>query len=140
MKKAPPPSRLGGKLGGICQRALIQYFRINTEGTRHVLEAAKAAGVRRFVFFSTIKAMSSDEGWRREDGGWRIEYGRRLKPAATACSRKLEPAASACVLCPDCNHVVFNLVLRGQLGHSDQSRASAAKRAKTGACACRHRR
>ena len=38
-----------------------EYFRINTDGTRHVLEAARAAGVRRFVFFSTIKAMSRDE-------------------------------------------------------------------------------
>ncbi len=37
------------------------YFEINTEGTRHVLEAAKAAGVRRLVFFSTIKAMSRDD-------------------------------------------------------------------------------
>ena len=37
------------------------YFRINTEGTRHVLEAARQAGVRRFVFFSTVKAMSRDD-------------------------------------------------------------------------------
>jgi len=37
-----------------------EYFRINTEGTRNVLEAAKKAGVRRFVFFSTIKAQSAE--------------------------------------------------------------------------------
>lgn len=36
------------------------YFRINTEGTRNVLVAAKQAGVRRFVFFSTIKAQSAE--------------------------------------------------------------------------------
>lgn len=34
-----------------------EYFRINTEGTRRILEAAAGAGVRRFVFFSSVKAM-----------------------------------------------------------------------------------
>jgi len=34
-----------------------EYFDINVEGTRKLLEAAKAAGVRRFVFFSSVKAM-----------------------------------------------------------------------------------
>jgi len=37
------------------------YFRVNTEGTRYALEAAKAHGVRRFVLFSSIKAMSRDD-------------------------------------------------------------------------------
>ena len=37
-----------------------EYFRINTEGTRHVLEGARKCGVRRVVFFSTVKAMSRD--------------------------------------------------------------------------------
>ncbi len=35
-----------------------EYFRINTEGTRRVLEAAQASGVRRFVFFSSVKAIN----------------------------------------------------------------------------------
>ncbi len=35
-----------------------EYFQINTEGTRRVLEAAKSSGVRRFVFFSSVKAMN----------------------------------------------------------------------------------
>ncbi len=34
-----------------------EYSRINTEGTRRVLEATQASGVRRFVFFSSVKAM-----------------------------------------------------------------------------------
>jgi len=34
-----------------------EYFRINTEGTGILLEAAKVAGVRRFVFISSVKAM-----------------------------------------------------------------------------------
>lgn len=34
-----------------------EYFAINTEGTRRLLELAKACGARRFVFASTVKAM-----------------------------------------------------------------------------------
>lgn len=34
-----------------------EYFRINTEGTSTLLKAAKDAGVRRFVFISSVKAM-----------------------------------------------------------------------------------
>ena len=34
-----------------------EYFRINTEGTGTLLEAANGAGVRRFVFISSVKAM-----------------------------------------------------------------------------------
>jgi len=33
------------------------YFRINVEGTSILLEAARVAGVRRFVFISSVKAM-----------------------------------------------------------------------------------
>ena len=42
-----------------------EYFRVNTEGTRRVLEVAKLSGVRRFVFFSTIKAMSRSDPSQR---------------------------------------------------------------------------
>lgn len=35
------------------------YFRINTVGTENLLKAARRARVRRFVFFSSIKAMSA---------------------------------------------------------------------------------
>ncbi len=34
-----------------------EYFRINTEGTGTLLEAARGAGVRRFVFISSVKVM-----------------------------------------------------------------------------------
>lgn len=43
-----------------------EYFQINTEGTRRVLEAAQSSGVRRFVFFSSIKAMH-EGGFERLD-------------------------------------------------------------------------
>jgi UDP-glucose 4-epimerase len=41
------------------------YFLVNTKGTAHVLEEARRAGVRKFVLFSTVKAMHSG-GTRRE--------------------------------------------------------------------------
>jgi UDP-glucose 4-epimerase len=71
-----------------------EYFRVNTSGTRRVLEGAGRCGVKRVVFFSTIKAMSNDvvtgrgqgaddRGQRSEDGGqgggggrWKMEDGR----------------------------------------------------------------
>lgn len=43
-----------------------EYFTLNTEGTRRLLEAAQLAGVRRFVFISSVKAMS-DDGSRCQD-------------------------------------------------------------------------
>ncbi len=45
------------------------HWRINYEGTCHLLEAAGRAGVRRFVFLSSVKAMAEpgddcvDEDW-----------------------------------------------------------------------------
>jgi nucleoside-diphosphate-sugar epimerase len=50
---------LAGKVHALAEVAAdrAEYFRINTEGTRHVLAAAGAAGVRRFVLLSTVKAM-----------------------------------------------------------------------------------
>lgn len=38
-----------------------QYRQINTEGTRKLLEAAKLAGVNRFVFFSSVKAVGDSD-------------------------------------------------------------------------------
>lgn len=34
-----------------------EYFKINTEGTRKLLEAAKQAGVQKFIYFSSVKAV-----------------------------------------------------------------------------------
>jgi UDP-glucose 4-epimerase len=38
-----------------------EYSLVNTVGTRNMLAAAKTAGVKRFVLFSTVKAMSNDK-------------------------------------------------------------------------------
>ncbi|HLP07195.1 MAG TPA: NAD-dependent epimerase/dehydratase family protein [Opitutaceae bacterium] len=63
---------LAGKAHALAEVAQdeAEYFRINTEGTRRMLEAAQRAGVRAFVLFSTVKAAgdtmneaaSSEEG------------------------------------------------------------------------------
>lgn len=36
-----------------------EYFQVNTEGTRKLLESAKLEGVQRFIFFSSVKAVGS---------------------------------------------------------------------------------
>ncbi|MBI2339914.1 MAG: NAD-dependent epimerase/dehydratase family protein [Deltaproteobacteria bacterium] len=36
------------------------YFAVNVEGTRNLLEGAMAAGVERFIFFSSVKAMGEE--------------------------------------------------------------------------------
>jgi len=53
---------LAGKVHALSEIAQdeAEYFQINTEGTRQMLEAARAARVSRFVFFSTVKAMSRE--------------------------------------------------------------------------------
>ncbi|CAG1022915.1 UDP-glucose 4-epimerase [Methylococcales bacterium] len=40
----------------------IEYSQVNTEGTRKLLEAARQAGVKRFIFFSSVKAVGGREG------------------------------------------------------------------------------
>ena len=48
---------LAGKAHALSEIAAddAQYQRINTEGTRKLLEAAKLAGVKRFVFFKKCR-------------------------------------------------------------------------------------
>jgi nucleoside-diphosphate-sugar epimerase len=51
---------LAGKVHALTEVAQdeLEYSKVNTTGTQNILEAAKEAGVRRFVFFSSVKAMS----------------------------------------------------------------------------------
>lgn len=61
------------------------YARVNTEGTRRLLDAAKAQGVRAFVFFSSVKAMGEVGGRGAVDEGWEgapdTAYGRSKREA-----------------------------------------------------------
>lgn len=65
-----------------------EYFNVNTEGTRRILEASQRVGVRAFVFFSTVKAAGNrrnaddagpvDETWEAEPD---TPYGRSKSKA-----------------------------------------------------------
>lgn len=63
------------------------HWRINFEGTRNLLQAAGEAGVRRFVFLSSVKAMAEpgdacvDEDWPGEPA---TPYGRAKRAAEAA--------------------------------------------------------
>jgi nucleoside-diphosphate-sugar epimerase len=54
---------LAGKAHSLAENRqdLAEYRHINTEGTRKLLEAAKLAGVKCFVFFSSVKAAGDCE-------------------------------------------------------------------------------
>ncbi len=83
---------LAGKAHALADAAQDEadYFRINTDGTRHMLEAAQRAGVHAFILFSTVKAMGDgpratavgpvDERWEAEPN---TPYGRSKRAAET---------------------------------------------------------
>ncbi len=50
---------LAGKAHALAEvkQDLDEYWRVNFEGTRKLLEAAKNAGVERFIFFSSVKSV-----------------------------------------------------------------------------------
>lgn len=60
------------------------HWRVNYEGTRNLLEAAGRAGVRQFVFLSSVKAMA-DPGFECVDEEWQGEpksqYGKAKRAA-----------------------------------------------------------
>lgn len=81
---------LAGKAHALAEVAQdeAEYFRVNTEGTRRMLEAARRAKVRAFVLFSTVKAVGdrpataavgpADESWDAEPD---TPYGRSKREA-----------------------------------------------------------
>ncbi|MDR0777386.1 MAG: NAD-dependent epimerase/dehydratase family protein [Azonexus sp.] len=64
-----------------------QHWQINFEGTRNLVEAAGRAGVRRFVFLSSVKAMAEPGEVRADEdflGEPDSDYGRAKRAAETA--------------------------------------------------------
>jgi len=61
-----------------------RHWAVNAEGTFHLLAAAQAAGIRRFVFLSTVKAVG-DPGPRCVDEDWKASpdtpYGQAKRAA-----------------------------------------------------------
>lgn len=55
---------LAGRAHAVAERKsdIAAYTRVNVDGTRRVVEWARAAGVRRFVFASSVKAMGEGDG------------------------------------------------------------------------------
>jgi nucleoside-diphosphate-sugar epimerase len=70
---------LAGRAHAVTERAADAslYQRVNVEGTRRVAAAARAAGVRRFVFASSVKAMGEGDG----DDAPLSPYGRSKRDA-----------------------------------------------------------
>jgi len=64
------------------------YWQVNLQGTRALVEAAVAQGVKHFVFFSSVKAMADPPGDRCVDESWAKEpadaYGRSKRAAEAA--------------------------------------------------------
>jgi UDP-glucose 4-epimerase len=54
---------LAGKAHAIAEthQDEAEYFQINTEGTRKLLEAAKQAGVQKFIYFSSVKSVGDSD-------------------------------------------------------------------------------
>lgn len=54
---------LAGKAHALAEsrQGANDYFQINTEGTRKLLEAAKQAGVKKFIYFSSVKAVGDSD-------------------------------------------------------------------------------
>lgn len=80
---------LAGKAHALAEAAQdeAEYYRVNTEGTRRILEAARRGDVRSFVLFSTVKAAGdrpgadsgpTDESW---DAAPDTPYGRSKREA-----------------------------------------------------------
>ena len=78
------------------------YWKVNLEGTRVLLDSARATGVRRFVFFSSVKAMADpppddcvDEDW----SGWPEDaYGRAKREAEALVREAAEKAGMHAVI------------------------------------------
>ncbi|NCC40397.1 MAG: NAD-dependent epimerase/dehydratase family protein [Gammaproteobacteria bacterium] len=91
------------------------YQRVNVDGARLLLDAAESAGVRRFVFFSSVKA-AADPGEHCVDEGWDAPptdaYGRSKLSAERLVLRRAERGMHVSVLRPT---LVYGQGVKGNL-------------------------
>jgi nucleoside-diphosphate-sugar epimerase len=99
-----------GRAHAVAERAsdLELYRRVNVEGTRRVLEAALASGVRRVVFASSVKAMG-EEG---DTGGALSPYGLSKRDAEQLVRESGVPETVVLRLA-----LVYGPGVEGNLGH-----------------------
>lgn len=87
--------------GALQQADVDLHWRINCEGTRRLVEAAGGAGVRRFVFLSSVKAMGEPgaecvaEDWQ---GAFLTPYGEAKRAAEAAVLESARSSAMEVVI------------------------------------------
>jgi dihydroflavonol-4-reductase len=106
---------------------LDDFDRINVEGTRNVLDAAVASGVRRFLHMSSIAALGAEPGSRANEnavplGSWKPGYGRskwRSEELVRAAASDMHVVSvnPAIIFGPDDRHFVrlIEAFVRGRL-------------------------
>lgn len=96
--------------------AAERHWRVNAEGTRHLVAAARARGVARMVLVSSVKAMAdpgtgcADEDWPGEPA---TAYGRAKRAAEQALLEACGPDLHGVVLRPA---LIYGAGVAGNLG------------------------
>lgn len=97
---------LAGKVHALSERMddEEEYRRVNVDGTRLLLEAARRAGCRRFVFLSSVQAMGETASARLDEGSEphpATAYGRsKLAAEALVLDPALSPPHACCLRPP----------------------------------------
>ena len=106
-------------------------YRVNVEGTKNVLAAAQSAGVRRFVFTSSVAALGVpapgkllDESSRFNLTARQFPYGHSKHLAETEVRRAVEAGLAAVIVNPtgiigprDVNQISGSIILEAAKGH-----------------------
>lgn len=95
------------------QSDAARLFETNVEGTRHVLAACRACGIRRLVHFSSVEALSQDqsgpaahgapkapEDWQLVDGSSRDPYAGSKADGERAVRQAIDGGLDAVILYP----------------------------------------
>jgi nucleoside-diphosphate-sugar epimerase len=92
-----------------------QYWRVNVDGTQSLVDAAADAGINRFVYFSSVKAVA-DPDRERVDETWDLvpedAYGRSKREAESRVLEASKGGLDVCVLRPT---LVYGPGVKGNL-------------------------